>query len=107
MFTLKKPAQTDDQIPYSVYQTAQYGNSRHYRWIYELVVAAAIVVILALGAVWAYREVHAKKTPTPTQSANVTQSPQTASPATQSTGTPSATRAAKSTNKASLPQPKN
>jgi cytochrome c-type biogenesis protein CcmH/NrfG len=109
MFIHKKRSNPNQQIPYAVYETLQHGHSRRYRWLYEVTVAAIIVLILSLGAVLVYRLVHnSTKTPTPTHSANVIQKPQnTALSAAQTEGTPSPTAAAKSTNNSSIPEPKN
>lgn len=46
-----KQAQTDNQVPYQVYETLQQPTDRRRLWIIRLVVSLAIVTILILGGV--------------------------------------------------------
>jgi cytoskeletal protein RodZ len=77
MFWRKKKSNPNEQVPYELYESLHKNPSgRRGRWVFEVVVATLIVLILVLGGIWLYKFVHAAKAPVPAQSTDVTQPPQ-------------------------------
>lgn len=106
MLRRKKFVDPNQQIPYPIYTSLHESASpRRKRWIIEILLAAGVVILIALGSVWLYNKHAGKvKQPTPSQRTTVQQSPQKNKSLTPS-GTPAQTKATGTNNSSTVSQP--
>lgn len=106
MLGIKKRTTSSEQIPYSLYETLQKDAPSRGRWLVDVVVAGAIVLLVTAGGIWLYKFVHNAKTSSTAGTTDTTQSPQQDTTK-QNNQAPVSTPESSSSNSQNISQPSN